>query len=559
MAIRPRTAHDRVLGLDAGPLSMRILVLPVAVLLPTVATAQSAINVPEVPSGRLREVRVVTTDVFTEQFAAERPLAALVNALHWTTRADVVRREVWFVPGDVVDGEGAAELERNLRALGLFADVSVRLVATGTPGEVDLEVLTHDRLTLSFGAGASYVGGVTGLNATVGEANLLGLGDRLAASFRRNSDGEYRGGLAYTDLHLLDTWHTGTVRLGRTDEGNSIGLDVRRPFHHLSDPRAYGFGIGHDEADVDYYRSGDSVAAVRDLRTTATTNLQWGSGPVEQRRSAGFVVEFVQHDYGAATGPLAPAIRVPGDTWSVFAGATGTWQSVHGYRKVEGLDTLAYIQDLTLGIDGGATLGGRWRDEDGAGGELQPELRAHGRWAAEPVTDLFTNVGMRGAVREGGGEVVGWNTTLSARAFAMVAELHTLGASVTFDAVEETQDLPAELTLGEDGGLRGYPAREFAGTRRLRGNFEHRFDTGIEFATLHLGLVGFFDTGWIGDDGGLGRPFSSAGAGLRVGSKQLFGSSLLRIDFAKPLDAVPGESDGWKFSVSVGQVFGFDV
>ncbi|MBL8728175.1 MAG: BamA/TamA family outer membrane protein [Planctomycetes bacterium] len=534
---------------------MRHLVLPIAVLLPAVAAAQASPRL----SGRLREVRVVTTDVFTPQFAAGRPLATLVNALHWTTREDVVRREVWFVPGDVVDGDGAAELERNLRALGLFADVSVRLVATGVPDEVDLEVVTHDRLTLSFGAGASYVGGVTGLSATVGEGNLLGLGDRLAASFRRNSDGEYRGGLVYTDLQVLDSWHTGTVRLGRTDEGDSIGIDVRRPFQHLLDPRAYGIGVGRDEADVDYYRGGDSVAAVRDLHTAANANLRWGSGPVDQRRSVGFVVEFDEHDYGPATGPLAPAIRVPGDTWSVFAGATGSWQSVHGYRKVEGLDTLVYIQDLTLGVDVGATLGARWRDEDGAGGELQPELRAHATWAAEPIANLFTNVGVRGSLREDGGEAVGWNTVLSARAFAMVAELHTLAANATFDAVEETQDLPVELTLGEDGGLRGYPTREFAGTRRLRGNLEHRFDTGIELATLHLGLVAFFDAGWVSDDGGLGRPVTSAGAGLRIGSRQLFGGSLLRIDFARPLDEVPGESDGWKFSVSVGQVFGFDI
>jgi hypothetical protein len=271
------------------------------------------------------------------------------------------------------------------------------------------------------------------------------------------------------------------------------------------------------------------------------------------------VVEFEQHDYGVATGPMAPAIRVPGDTWSAFVGATGNGQLVTGYRKVEGLDTLVYIQDLTLGVDVGATLGARWRDEDGAGGELQPELRAHAAWAAEPVANLFTNVGMRGTVREDAGKAVGWDTMLSARAFAMVAELHTLAAGATFDAIEETQDLPVELTLGEDGGLRGYPTREFAGSRRLRCNLEHRFDTGLEIATLHLGLVAFFDAGWVGDDGGLGRPFTSAGAGFRVGSRQLFGSSLLRIDFAKPLDSVVGEDGGWKVSVSVGQVFGFGI
>src|SRR5689334_23269097 len=77
---------------------------------------------------RLREIRVTTRDVFAEDSAAERPLEALVNALHWTTREGVVRRELWFHEGDVIDAATAAELERNLRALGIFAEVTVRLV-----------------------------------------------------------------------------------------------------------------------------------------------------------------------------------------------------------------------------------------------------------------------------------------------------------------------------------------------------------------------------------------------------------------------------------------------
>jgi len=532
---------------------MRHLLATATVLLPSLAVAQE----PAQLAGRLREVRIATGDVFAQAVADERPLAALVNALHWTTREQVIARELWFVPGDVVDGALAAELERNLRALGLFADVTVRLVATATPGEVDIEITTRDRLTLSFGGGASYVGGVTGLNAAVGESNLLGLGDRLVASFRRNSEDEYRGALAYTDLHVLDTWHTGTLRLARTDDGDSIGVDVQRPLHHLTDPRGYGFGAGHDETEVDYYRGGDSVAQVRDLRTTANAQLAWASGPVDERRTTGLVFEFAQHDYGMATGPLAPAIRVPGDTWSVFVGATRSWQSVAGYREVEGLDTLVYIQDLTLGLDVGVTLGARWRDEEGAGADLQPELRARAAWAAEPIDNLFTNVIANGWLREDGGEAVGWRGSLSGRAFALVSELHTFGANVAFDAVEETQGLPVELTLGEDGGLRGYPSREFAGTRRLRSNLEHRFDTGIEFATLRLGTVAFFDAGWVGDDRALGRPFTSAGVGLRIGSKPLLGGGILRIDLARPLDDVPGEHGGWLLSVSVGQVFGF--
>ncbi|MBL9076384.1 MAG: hypothetical protein JNL08_02705 [Planctomycetes bacterium] len=540
---------------------MHLRLLPTALCLTAVAAAQAQepapAPAPAAPSGRLREIRIATGDVFDPQRAAERPLERLVNSLHWATRRDVIEREIWFAPGDHVDGELAAELERNLRALGLFADVTVRLVATDTPGVVDLEVATRDRLTLSFGAGASYVGGVGGVNAALGESNLLGLGDRLAASFRTNTEDEYRGGIAYTDLHVLDTWHTGTVRLGRTDDGDYVGVDLRRPFRHLADPYGYGASFDHAETAVDYHRDGDTLAEVPDRRTSLGLHLDRGSGPALDRRRIGLTAAFDDHDYGLATGPLAPAVRVPGDTWSAFVGATGGWRLVTGFRKVEGLDTLVFVQDLELGLDVGGTLGARWRDEAGTNGALQPELALHARWSAAPTTDLFTVGDVSGRMRWDDGDAVGWFASASGRAFVMLHELHTLCGRIVFDAAEETQDLPVELTLGEDLGLRGYANDQLVGTHRLRANLEHRFDTDVEFATLHFGLVAFGDAGWIGDGSALGRPFTAAGLGLRIGSKPLLGGGLLRIDVAKPFVDVVGDSDGWKVSVTLGQVFGF--
>src|SRR5204863_4039498 len=105
----------------------------------------------------------------------------------------------------------------------------------------------------------SYLGGVTGVRGAIGENNLFGLGDRVSAAFAKNSEGEYRGNISYTDLHVLDTWHTANVRYTRTDDGEGAGLTLRRPFKHLTDPRSYGFQADHDELEIDYYRNGDSL------------------------------------------------------------------------------------------------------------------------------------------------------------------------------------------------------------------------------------------------------------------------------------------------------------
>jgi outer membrane translocation and assembly module TamA len=82
-------------------------------------------------------------------------------------------------------------------------------------------------------------------------------------------------------------------------------------------------------------------------------------------------------------------------------------------------------------------------------------------------------------------------------------------------------------------------------------------DTGLELATLRIGLVGFVDVGWVGRDSELGRPYTGTGVGLRIGSRPLLGDGVFRIDLAKPLDEVPGEASGWQVSLTVGQVFTF--
>lgn len=507
--------------------------------------------------GRLRAIRIDNKDIFAPATRDRFPLAAVVDALHVTTLYEVIARELWFAPGDIVDATQAAEFERNLRALGLFAEVEVRLRPTDVAGDVDLEIRTRDRLTLSFGGGASYVGGVTGVRATIGESNLLGYGNRLVATFTDNSEGDYRGSLAYSDLHVLDSWHTGSVRLSRTDDGDSLGLELRRPFKHLADPRAYGIAASHDELATEFFRGGEAVAEVPERRDTFGTDLLWAAGDREQRRRLGFLLTHERRDYDAARGVLAPALRVPGDTTSVFFGPTASARWISGFRKVNGVDTLDFVQDIVLGTSLGATLGGRWRDEDGRAAQLQPEVAVDAGWAAEPLPQVLINLTTGAGARWHDASAVGWNCRAAGRAFWLQHPRNTLGALVAFDAVEELQDLRQELTLGEDNGLRGYRARQFAGTRRLHATLEDRFDTGIELATLRLGLVAFVDTGWVGNDSDLGRPYTSTGVGLRLGSRQLFGDGVFRIDLAKPLDRLPGEDDGWQLSLTAGQVFTF--
>ena len=209
-----------------------------SLILFTVGHAQTREN--ETSSYTLRETRIEADGIFTTEERRERVIARILDGLHVTTREDTIAREAWPTAGDRIDATVAAELERNLRALGLFAEADVDLVPVdGTDGGLaDLQVRTRDRLSLFAGAGAALVGGVGSLNFAFGENNFLGLGDRIAASYRENSEGETRGSLSFTDLHLLDSWVVGSARVSRTDEGDGFALGL--PVITASDAGLWG-------------------------------------------------------------------------------------------------------------------------------------------------------------------------------------------------------------------------------------------------------------------------------------------------------------------------------
>jgi hemolysin activation/secretion protein len=165
-----------------------------------------------------------------------------------------------------------------------------------------------------------------------------------------------------------------------------------------------------------------------------------------------------------------------------------------------------------------------------------------------------------GSARWYAGSEQGWFLTAAAHAFQMSLPAQTLAASLTFDAAFDVQGLAPQLTLGEDNGLRGYPAREFGGSRIVRLNIEDRIRTGIEILSVHVGAAGFFDVGWVhgeSQDLSLGEAIKSVGVGLRFGSSELFGRNVGRVDFAWPLDDVNGVSYDLSVSFSAGQVFSF--
>ncbi|MEZ6015906.1 MAG: hypothetical protein R3F49_12380 [Planctomycetota bacterium] len=507
----------------------------------------------------LGAIEVRTRDIYSPEEVERSALARLLNATHRRTREVVVQRELWIGPGQPIRGVDAEELERNLRATGLFAEVRATLHPTEQEGVVDLLVETEDRLSLAIGASGSVVGAVSSLGTTVSESNLLGYGDRATIGYSENSDGEFRGVLSYRDRHFLGSWVTASAQVGRTEEGDFASLGLERPFKYLSDDDSWRVNAGTSNSAIDYYEAGASVAEVPQSRDSFETAVFRRYGPAERRWTLGLRARHDAIGVGSARGPAAATIDVPGDADTTFAGFSFGHRRLLGFRKVEALDTLGYIQDLSLSAGFDALIGATYRVEEGESDALQPTFSLGSHVALEPFIDTFVAARIDGSARVEAGEARGWAVGADLTAFELSFAPQTFAAHLAYNEAFEGDALPVQLTLGEDQGLRGYPTREFTGDRVLRLNFEDRIDLHAAIGTFRFGGVVFFDAGWIEDRGeGLGAPLTSTGLGLRIGSDALFGPRVLRIDFSIPLSAFDGERYDPLLSISFGQVFGFE-
>ena len=102
------------------------LILLVSLLLcTTLAYAQAE---PGGEQRRIREIRIYAADPYTEEQAAESSWKSFTNRYHMTTRESVVRTQLLFKEGDVLDEELLKASERSLRGFKFLNKAEVKTV-----------------------------------------------------------------------------------------------------------------------------------------------------------------------------------------------------------------------------------------------------------------------------------------------------------------------------------------------------------------------------------------------------------------------------------------------
>ena len=456
------------------------------------------------------------------------------------TRAEVIRRELLFAPGDRLDTNLVRESERNLRRLLFLGNVRVRMRPTTTaPDSVDISVEVRDLFSRAVSPVFAGELGEVSFGLVALDFNFLGRGQIVQASARHDAVSGNSAGLLYREPRLLGSRLGLRTQLELAEEGHLASLSLSQPYYSLSSRWRYGVSLRNSESLARRYSSGKLTARYRSSLGTASI---WAGHSVGDRIKTrpSLRIEVFDHVFD----PTGPFTHTPENRRRVVV-STGIlfWQP--RFARTRFLDYLGRTEDLQTGSWGGARLSLSHRALGSDRTFPTIAIQVAPRLNPRPNFFLFSSFFASTRIEEGD-----WShsaTSCRFQAFLQVLRVHGIAFRGNYASIARAED-KTQYLLGLNRGLRGYSPRSFDGQRRLLFNLEARPTIKL---TPHYVLAGavFIDAGkawYSGEKTGL-KP--AAGIGVRLGLPRIYDSPILRGDLARGLAA----GGVWQVSFGIGQ------
>lgn len=447
--------------------------------------------------------------------------AKLVNALHITTRASVIRRTLLIEPGDPYDSARVAESERALRALSVF-----RFVAVDTARVRDrlaLLVATADGWSTKPQFSFSSSGGDESWEVGLVEENFLGLASTFVGLYRDTPDRRELE-LQYVSPHVFRRHATLLVQLLERSDGHRVLWHYGVPFYATATRRSLVTSGETADERVLVFRDGvlETALARQALRFEVTAGMALHASSRSYTR-LWLSAAWRREDYGAQ-GTALP--------YSVF-GAVGAGIELgrSRYRILRQFNTYARREDVNIsrsfrvGLWAAPAAWGYGGGRAGVGPEVTARAGAawHRGFAAARVsgTGVFTGAGLDS------GRVRASLTLADQNLPRQTWILHVEGAAA------ERPRPGGEFDLWEErAGPRLFAAHALSGTRMFWGTLEDRILVAPDvMGLMGIGLAPFIDVGgaWYTDEDP--RWGGNVGLALRLGPTRAARSDVNEISF----------------------------
>jgi hypothetical protein len=488
----------------------------------------------------IESVEIQIEDVFedsglTPDYWAYR----LANQLHVETKEVVIRRELLFREGEPLDPEALAQTERNLRALPFLrrARVEAHPIGSEGPGLVRVRVVVGDSWSTIPEGRLAKVGNewIWGLGAT--EGNLFGLGKEIQALHSSGLDRDETYVL-YRDPRLFGSRVRLTTFYSDASDGHHGSFVANRPFYSLDSLWSFRGGFEDFDRLDPLYQDGERIEELRHSRSHADFELSRAvrrTGRSALRLHLGY--QFSEDDVELETRRFG----------IVQAGLSSVQ---HDFRKVTHMNRFERTEDVNLGNEAAAFFGISTPSLGGESGDSYFFFLSERRGLALNARGfLLGSASWQGRHRGGGIENgiarfrLDLVQKLSPRRILLAKADFHLGTNL---------DPEVQIRLGAESGLRGYPVRQFNGSRSLLLSVEGRWFLADDvLRLLSLGIAGFVDSGFAWPEGtkiAFKDLRSDVGVSLLLGANRVSASRPgVRFDLAYALHPVDGRSP-WLFS-----------
>lgn len=489
----------------------------------------------------IRRVYIDRRDIFDPSTNDWFFAGSLVNALHTTTRFDVVEDELLFASGDDLDTAVLQETERNLRRIGVFASVQITTRDVGSDS-VDVIVQTQDRLSLRPAVLLGTGGGITNVGGKVEEINLFGNGTQamVYGLYRTENAIGWEGMAQLTQRRLFGSEINliGALRANRIRTDQMV--QVTQPYRTMSTPWAFSVGVWNAfGSDFDYR----SDPAQRNLLPFYDREVVGWLSQASGERDRLFTSVSVRL---SDVQRVVPSSRQAYDnTGHVLVAFSSITQSYHRSRFLDGYET----EDVPEGAWGSAIIGRVF--SLGNGGQTFWYLGGQAEQSRYVSPALY----LHGRIQAG----TGFGDRRARYTYLEINGLGHLKFSEHFVATARIRSQTAwnwtafrQLVLDFETGLRGYVANGISGENRIFTNSELRWFPGWRTWILGWSAVAFYDNGTVwaqGDPLSSTRFHHAVGLGLRIHNLKAAGDdAVFRFDLAYNMDT--GKIAGLIFNIN---------
>ena len=485
---------------------------------------------PSTPS--IGTIVIVTNDVFEERPGGIRTPYVIANKIHISTRERVIQRALLFAVGDQLRQELVEQTERNLRAMRFLRDARIETTLVDSNGDgltdqANLLVQTWDTWTLSPRVDFSSVDVRSTWKIGASEKNLFGLGKQVSVSRQQTLDrGVTR--LLYRDPQLGGSRFILTTSLSTLTDGNDGYLTLERPFFSLQDQWSIAVKAGAFARDDPLIEAGKRVDHLRHIARWA--DLEFARA-VRRQPTRTLRLHAAYRLRKEKVGPERRQFGI------VEVGLSST---EHRFVQRTHVNRFERTEDFNLGSQSLVTAGISTPQLGGQGVRALFFSASHQKGLElSPAQFLIGNVRAAGRSREGAWE----NTliTVGLRYLRKHALQHALLSTLEYRQGHRL-DPEVQLRLGADNGLRGYPVRQFVGTRTLLFSTEERWFLADDIGQLiSMGLAAFVDSGFAWPDGRsvhLRDLRTAIGASLLVGANRISSRPGIRFDLGYALNPV---------------------